>query len=137
MREITKSSRDRELKRILETQRNRILDALRNTVREARAEGAGDDGEVRDEAERSEADVQSELEFALMQMQGETLARVEEALERLDSGEYGLCTECGSQIPAARLKALPFAIRCRTCEQEHETSAGTRSHSLPAWHMPL
>ena len=132
-----KLSRDQELRRVLESQRSRILGALRHTVREARAERAADDGEVQDDAERSEADVQSEVEFALLQMQSGTLARVEEALDRLDSGEFGRCAECGSEIPEARLKALPFAIRCRTCEQERES--GSRGHGQPwtGWHMPV
>jgi DnaK suppressor protein len=139
MRKTTtaKVSRDRELRRILENQRTRILEALRTTVREARAESAADDGDVQDDAERSEADVQSEVEFALLQMQSETLTRVEEALDRLDSGEFGICAECGLEIPAARLKALPFAIRCRTCEQERETSGRSHSHPWTGWHLPV
>lgn len=139
MRAITTRnlSRDKELRRILESQRPRILEALRHTVREARAEHAADDGEVQDDAERSEADVQSEVEFSLLQMQSDTLARVDEALDRLDSGEFGRCAECGSEIAGARLKALPFAIRCRTCEQERESRS--RSHNQPwtGWHMPV
>lgn len=138
MRQTTtpKANREQELRQILESRRSRIIDALRHTVREARAGNAVDDDEVQDEAERSEADIQSELEFALLQMQSETLARVEEALDRLGAGEFGRCTECGSEIPAARLKALPFAIRCRTCEQERETSSKSYGQSRTPWHLP-
>ena len=138
MRNTTsKLSREQELSQILESQRQRILDDLRHTVRDVRAVGVVEDGEVRDDAERSEADVQSELEFALLQMQSETLARVDEALARLDSGEFGMCADCGSEIPATRLKALPFAIRCRTCEQERETSSPIYGHPWTGWHMPV
>jgi DnaK suppressor protein len=84
---------------------------------------------VQDEAEQSEADSQSELEFALLQMQGETLERIADALDRLDAGHYGRCTDCGAEIAARRLQALPFATRCRGCEQAHETA--DNGHALP------
>ncbi len=123
MRETTRvrSNRDRELRRFLEDQRDRILNTVRLTIREGREEGAMEGAEVQDEAERSEADVQSELEFALLQMQGETLDQITEALERLDRGRYGFCRDCGASISAQRLQALPFATRCRGCEQKRES----------------
>jgi DnaK suppressor protein len=56
-------------------------------------------------------------------MKGETLQRVREALVRLDAGEYGDCAECGGEIAEQRLRALPFAVRCRACEESHEQHA--------------
>jgi DnaK suppressor protein len=125
----------RELRRLLEDQRRRILDALRTKAREAQAEEAIDDGEL-PATERWESDVQAEFESALLQMQNETLAHVEEVLGRLRSGIFGSCADCGSQIPAPRLKVLPFAIRCRPCEKQRE--ALTRSHDHPStiWQVP-
>jgi DnaK suppressor protein len=122
----THVSRDQELRRILERERQRILDAVQLTIRKERTTGDADDGEVQDEAERSEADVQTDLEFAFLQMQGETLRHIEEALERHDAGEYGVCAECGSDIAVARLYALPWAVRCTSCEQDRESR--TRRH---------
>jgi len=127
MRHTTRieSDRDRALRQVLEEQRRAILSSVRATIREGRAEGAIDETEVQDEAEQSEADIQNELEFALLQMRGETLARIAEALDRLDAGQYGDCTECGHPIRAERLRALPFATRCLSCEQHREArSAG-------------
>jgi DnaK suppressor protein len=49
-----------------------------------------------------------------------TLQQVRVALARLDHGEYGRCTECGADIATARLLALPFASRCRPCEERNE-----------------
>jgi DnaK suppressor protein len=120
------SDRDRELRRRLESERDRLLTAIQHTIQAGRAEGEIEDAEVQDGPERFEADTQGELEFALLQMHGETLQQIEEALERLDAGRYGLCVDCVAEIPARRLQALPFATRCRTCEQAHEAA-----HHLP------
>jgi DnaK suppressor protein len=76
-----------------------------------------------DETEHAEADIQEHIEVALIQMKGETLQRVREALVRLDAGEYGDCAECGGEIAEQRLRALPFAVRCRACEESHEQQA--------------
>ena len=122
------SNRDRELRRRFEGERDRILTAIQLTIRAGRAKGAIEDAEVQDRAELSEADVQGELEFSLLQMHGEALQQIEEALERLDAGSYGICVDCVAEIPTRRLQALPFATRCRTCEQEHEAQ---RRHVLP------
>ncbi len=47
------------------------------------------------------------------------LERVDEALERLDDGSYGICGDCDAQIPEARLAAVPYADRCLRCESEY------------------
>ena len=73
-----------------------------------------------DAAESSEADIQDDIEFALIQMKSETLNRIEEALVRLDEGTFGNCFECGDEIAERRLRALPFAVRCKDCEEARE-----------------
>jgi RNA polymerase-binding transcription factor len=118
---------------MLEDQRDQILAAIRLTIREGREEGAIEDAEVQDDAERSAADTQGELEFALLQMQGSTLEQIETALERLDEGRYGFCYDCGASISARRLRALPFATRCTICEQEREIVATSNPAFNPSW----
>jgi DnaK suppressor protein len=44
------------------------------------------------------------------------LSRINEALKKIRTGTYGLCEGCSSSIPAARLKVVPWAERCRECE---------------------
>ncbi|HYP40754.1 MAG TPA: TraR/DksA C4-type zinc finger protein [Chloroflexia bacterium] len=44
------------------------------------------------------------------------LAHVNEALERIDDGSYGTCSNCGKPINPARLDALPFSTLCITCQ---------------------
>ena len=66
------------------------------------------------------SDIQDDIEFALIQMKAETLAKIGEALARLDEGTFGYCFECGDEIEERRLRALPFAVRCKDCEEARE-----------------
>jgi DnaK suppressor protein len=110
-----------ELKRILEERRREILSQVQEKMRDVRAEGASGEGAgVLDAAETSEADIQDDIEFALIQMKTETLHKIEEALSRHTEGTYGFCFECGDEISERRLRALPFAVRCKECEEERE-----------------
>jgi DnaK suppressor protein len=72
--------------------------------------------------EDSPAQVSSErdLEFALNERETAELCEIAAALERLDLGTYGQCTDCGSPIPTLRLQALPEASRCITCQERSE-----------------
>ena len=115
------SSRYDELKAILEERRREIVNEVQGRMRDVRAEGTGDPGQgVLDAAESSELDIQDEIEFALIQMKAETLNKIDEALHRLDEGTYGYCFECGEEISEKRLRALPFAVRCKDCEEARE-----------------
>jgi DnaK suppressor protein len=58
---------------------------------------------------------------ALVEIRSRRLARVEEALRRLEAGTYGVCESCGEEIDPARLEALPQATRCVACQQQRET----------------
>jgi DnaK suppressor protein len=110
-----------ELKAILEERRREIMSEVQGRMRDVRAEGAGSTVQgVLDAAESSEADIQDEIEFALIQMKAETLNRIDEALRRLEEGTYGYCFECGEEVNEKRLRALPFAVRCKDCEEARE-----------------
>jgi len=115
------NERYEELKRMLEERRREILGEVQGRMRDVRAEGAAaTERGVVDAAETSEADIQDDIEFALIQMKSETLHKIEEALGRLENGTYGYCFECGGEISERRLRALPFAVRCRDCEEARE-----------------
>jgi DnaK suppressor protein len=115
------NGRYEELKQMLEERRREILGEVQGRMRDVRAEGAAaPERGVVDAAETSEADIQDDIEFALIQMKSETLHKVEEALGRLENGTYGYCFECGGEIAERRLRALPFAVRCRDCEEARE-----------------
>ena len=116
-----RQDRYQELKRMLEERRLEIIGELQHKMRDVRNEHAAASLQnVRDEAETSEAEIQDDIEYALLQMKAETLEKVGTALTRLDEGRYGYCYECGEEIPERRLRALPFAVRCRSCEEVRE-----------------
>ncbi len=118
-------ARDRyaELKRILEERRREIMSEVHEKIRDVRTEGANNTTHgVLDAAETSEADIQDDIEFALIQMKAETLHKIEEALRRLEEGTFGYCFECGEEISERRLRALPFALRCKDCEEAREVA---------------
>ena len=115
-------SRYTELKRMLEDRRREIQAEVQGKMRGVREEGTwgGKLNEVLDAVESAEADIQEDLEFALVQMKSETLNKINDALVRLDQGTYGNCFECGEEIAEKRLRALPFAVRCKDCEAAKE-----------------
>ena len=105
------------LKGILEDRRREIHQKLRSL----RESIPSDKAEVRDAEEQSVDDFVQEVDLALMEMKSETLKKIDQALLRLDEGTYGHCQECAAEIPAARLRALPFAALCRECQEETES----------------
>ena len=117
------STRYDELKRMLEERQRELTHEVQGRIRGVRADGAEKPHEVMDQGETSEVDIQEDIELALIQMKAETLNKINEALARLETGRYGLCFECGEEITEARLRALPFAVRCKDCEEARENAA--------------
>jgi len=114
-------NRYNELKKMLEDRRRELMSEVQGRIRDVRSDSSKD-REVLDQGESSEVDIQEDIEFALIQMKSETLNKINEALRRLDEGTYGNCFECADEIAEARLRALPFAVRCKDCEEARETA---------------
>jgi DnaK suppressor protein len=121
---VQPGSRYSDLKQMLDDRRRELQAEVQGKMRGVREEGSwgGKLNEVLDAVESAEADIQEELEFALVQMKSETLNKVNDALVRLEQGSYGNCFECGEEIAEKRLRALPFAVRCKDCEESRETA---------------
>jgi DnaK suppressor protein len=99
----------------------RRRDALRNALagdltllKELRSESPGD---VMDAAYDS---AQDEISSQLAEVESRELASIENALDRMKSGQYGLCEVCNCRIPMARLNALPYATMCIGCQRDVE-----------------
>ena len=127
-------NRYEELRRILQDRRREIMSEVIDRMRDVRTEGNGAVMQgVLDDVETSEADIQGEIEFALIQMKAETLTQIDNALARLEQEAYGYCFECGGEITEQRLRALPFAVRCKDCEELNEI-AERRDHDMTQSH---
>ena len=112
-----------DLKLMLEDRKKEILAQLKDKIRDVRTENvSGKVNTVLDPGESSEQGIKEDIEFALIQMKAETLNKINEALNRLEEGTYGNCFECGDEISHPRLRALPFAVRCRDCEEARENA---------------
>jgi DnaK suppressor protein len=116
----TTKARERDLRRNLMDRRRQIEGDVRTRIRDGRTDRSE---EVLDDGDHSDAALQHGIDFALIQMKAETLARIDAALARLDAGTYGDCFDCGDEISGKRLRALPFAVRCITCEEKKEQVA--------------
>ena len=122
-------SRYDELKQMLQGRRRELQAQVQDKMRDVRASGEVNKlTEVFDAGESSENDIQEDIELALIQMKSETLNKVDDALTRLEQGSYGNCFECGDEIAEKRLRALPFAVRCKDCEEARELAEQKERH---------
>lgn len=48
------------------------------------------------------------------------LRAIDDALERIEEGTFGICEDCGGEIPLGRLEVMPFAATCRDCKAKQE-----------------
>jgi RNA polymerase-binding protein DksA len=111
-----KSMRDRLLAYRQQLQQE-IHDEL---VQEGSSDAISIAGRVHDAQEESISAMLTELNVAMLAQHQQELRRLEQALHRMDTGEYGTCIDCDKQIPLARLEANPMATRCIVCQSAHE-----------------
>jgi len=104
---------------------------IRNKLRSLREAFPTEVSDVKDTEEQSMEDFVRGMDYALMEMESETLRRIDEAILRLGDGTYGFCSDCGGRIAEARLEALPFAVTCRDCQEQEEGEAAERAAGDP------
>jgi DnaK suppressor protein len=64
-----------------------------------------------------------EITFLFASREGKYLRYLEEALQRIESGQYGICRDCGSLINKERLEAVPIAQQCIKCKTSQKQSS--------------
>jgi DnaK suppressor protein len=95
--------------------------------------------DVGDEVDSSVNEQARELSLLMRDRNRERLEAIEEAIQRMQTGDYGFCEECGDPIPKRRLIAMPLARMCVNCQQDQErantalsaTSSTMYLNSLP------
>ena len=115
------TKRQASLREALTAYRREMEHEIRGRIRNGRSDGTNREP---DSVDASDVNFQQAIAVSLLQMQAATLAHIDAALRRLDDGRYGFCFECSDPIAAARLRALPVAVRCRACEEQREQAHG-------------
>ncbi|MFZ2950497.1 MAG: TraR/DksA family transcriptional regulator [Desulfuromonadaceae bacterium] len=115
----TQDQRWQEIKLILEKLKEDTLREIRKSVKNGTEAVAAIEpgGDIYDQAS-SERD--RELGLLLGDREREKIHSIDEALLRIDEGEYGICEECDEDIPLGRLKAMPFTRHCVKCKSDLE-----------------
>jgi DnaK suppressor protein len=76
--------------------------------------------DIGDEGDRADTERTHEVSILLSARDKEKLGAIEEALEKIREGAYGVCEDCGDEIGWGRLKAMPLAKLCVTCQSRLE-----------------
>jgi DnaK suppressor protein len=90
---------------------------------EMRAERESNKDEGMDTYDLASEERDREINFILSDREQVKLKQIDDALERLDDGNYGVCEACGLEIAEERLTAMPFSTLCRDCQQDQEREA--------------
>jgi RNA polymerase-binding protein DksA len=69
------------------------------------------------------AETATSMDIVHVARDAEELAMLDAALERVASGDYGYCIDCGEEIARERLVANPAAARCTECQERSERAA--------------
>jgi len=98
-----------------------ILEALQERVNSSNINEQREIGDVFDDADLEQS---REFNILLTAREKQKVQQIEAALQKMGTGNYGLCEECGEEIPIGRLKALPFATLCVKCKSKQESTEG-------------
>lgn len=125
------SDQDRTaIRAALEAERAKFLHGLKATLEETdRTQYAAVLGRSSgDSADEALAVTLGDLAAARMDHEVRALQAMEAAAARIDAADYGVCEDCGAEIPVARLIAHPTATRCVRCQEHHEHTFAGQPH---------
>lgn len=100
-------------KRLLQKKTELIQDLAKN--REVSDETV--DESAQDMADRATSAYTKEFAYSLSENDRKTLLLIDQALDRLDAGSYGVCANCGRPVQEKRLEAVPWARYCIDCQE--------------------
>ena len=106
-----------KFKKQLNQEKTLLLQALSPKMAPSPKTGDAEGGDVCDIAS---SDRERELRLRLSEREREKLRAIEDALERIEDGSFGICEECECKIPGGRLKIMPFATVCVECKSKSE-----------------
>jgi DnaK suppressor protein len=113
------NTRDKEVRRVLEAKRKELLSGTSDRE-EILIENAAED------FDRLQQQMNREVAIRNLDRESKLLKEVQAAINRLDQQAYGTCLRCEEEIPEKRLKAVPWAAYCVSCQEtiERQRAAG-------------
>ena len=78
------------------------------------------DGQIKDSGDEALSATMEKLQSSLQQTEISELRLIDDAIERLEKGEYGFCVDCETHISERRLETFPYAARCIICQEAQE-----------------
>jgi len=93
-----------------------LLDEANRTVNDMTAHN----GNLPDPTDRASLESDRNFTLRIRDRERKLIGKIKEALERIDSGTYGICESCGEDISEARLKARPVTTLCIECKTKQE-----------------
>ncbi len=96
-------------------------EAMAADLRKATADFIGDESSYTDSIDQAAADTDKSLALQMKNRERDILWQIDEALKRIDLGDFGECERCGEEISEARIKAFPFTTLCIDCKAELES----------------
>lgn len=110
-------------KQLILTKKSEVNQAMEELHRVSRSEEAQESSEDRSAyslhmADRGTDAMEREKNMLLAQREGDYLDYLEEALQRIQAGTYGVCRSCNGPIARARLEAVPTATQCIDCKKK-------------------
>ena len=90
---------------------------------ELKAEREGNKDEGMDTYDLASEERDREINFILSDRERVKIKQIDDALERMEDGSYGVCESCGLEIAEERIAAMPFTRLCRDCQQDQEREA--------------
>ena len=120
-----------KIRDLLQRRRRDIIHATMGAHRELTAlKDSERDPEYEENAQTELADYTLS---SLMEAQRREIMLIDAALRRMDTGVFGVCVDCGYDIPIERLEALPFAIRCEEDATRHELDMRGGPQATPSY----
>lgn len=116
------ATRTETLRQMLLERRQEVMKEIDDLLTQRRKEQALlREESVPDAGDSSLQDAVGDRQISILEVRDRMRQQLDEALVRLDEGRYGVCVDCGTPISEDRLKAVPFAQRCKACQEQAES----------------
>jgi DnaK suppressor protein len=113
--------RTNALRKILQNKRRELLKETQDEIAKyVKGDNRQEIETALDDGDWSVIDIAEDINLRKLAVNRDTLQKIELSLHKLDDGSYGVCDDCGEEISPERLRVLPFAIRCRDCQEDFE-----------------